>query len=195
MVFCSFETAKHDKLEFIAFNTLMNNKHRIGPGFILKIIGLLIIFCTAVYSMYFLNTRGIEKTPMAEVFGLNQQEEWRVCSKDLLSFSMDTENPKTSWKILKAQNNWRLLFNGSSEVLNPEQLKTCLQKICSLKVSKIEQKEFVNFQETLSYQFADMTSLIIRLNTAEKTLFWEGNLYQANNLIDFLAEVPRHHCK
>lgn len=173
----------------------MKNKYRVGPLFLLKIAGLLVIFCTALYSMYYLNTRGIQKTPMAELFGLNAQEEWKVCSKDLLSFSMDTKNPKTTWKILKAQNNWRLLFNGSNEVLNSEQLKPCLQKICSIKVSKVEQKDFVDFQETLSYQFTDMTSLIIRLNAEEKTIFWEGHLYRADDLIDFLAEVPSHRCK
>lgn len=144
--------------------------------------------------MYFLNTQGLQKTPVADLFSVPNQEQWNICSKELVSFSMDTENPRTSWKILKAQNNWRLLANGSSETLSHEQLDNCVKRICSLKVGKIEKKELLSFKETLSYQFVDATSLIIRLDAKEKTILWDGGLYQATDLIDFLAQVPSHHC-
>lgn len=173
----------------------MKKKYKIGPVFVAKVLLLVLMFFTAIYTMYYLNTKGLQQTPVAEIFGFNQQEEWKVCSKDLLSFSMDTENPKTSWKILKMQDSWKLLFNGSSESINADQLKTCMERICKIKVTKATSQEFVNFQESISYQFSDMTSLIIRLNAKEKTIFWDGNLYQAADLIEFLAEVPKHHCK
>ncbi|MCB0347246.1 MAG: hypothetical protein KDD37_00340 [Bdellovibrionales bacterium] len=172
----------------------MKNKQKLGVFFILKIIGLLIIFCTAIYTMYFLNTQGLQKTPIAELFNVPNQENWSICSKELVSFSMDTQNPKTSWKILKAQNDWRLLSNGSSETLSSKQLGKCIDRICRLKVGKIEKQELVTFNGALSYQYADSTSLIIRLNAKEKIILWSGGLYQASDLIDFLSEVPSHHC-
>lgn len=144
--------------------------------------------------MYFLNTQGLQKTPVAELFSAPNQEQWDICSKELVSFSMDTESPQTSWKILKAQNNWRLLANGTSETLSTGQLEKCLRQICRLKVGKIDKNELLNFKETLNYQFVDATSLIIRLDAKEKTILWDGGLYQANDLIDFLTQVPSHHC-
>lgn len=175
---------------------MKKNPYRIGPLFILKIAGLIIIFLTAVYSMYYLNTRGIEKTAFGSIFSASEnQEEWQVCSKELLSFSYDSVNPQTSWKLLKAQDHWRLLFNNSIVRLSVEQMNKCVQAVCKLKVRKRSQQEFVDFKESLNYQFIDMTSLIIRLNSTEKSVFWEGNLYDASDLIDYLAKVPGHHCK
>jgi hypothetical protein len=171
------------------------DKYRIGPFFILKVLVLLVIFATALYSMYYLNTRGLEKTAFATLFGATASEEWRLCPKELLSLSLDTKNPETSWKILKAQNDWQLLYGGKKEFLSAENVRTCIQRVCQFKVTKRAKQDFVDFQETLNYQFMDMTSLILRLNSDEKTLFWEGNLYQANDLIDYLAKIPRHHCK
>ncbi len=184
----------------------MLSKKPKNPEFYLAVKSLLLslVFAAVIYTIYYLNTHGLEKTALGELLaptsniqkqGSEVSEAWKVCRDGMYAISYFEENGKRSWKLLKKQDAWLLLYGEEKKTLSKEQMQACQKSICNLHVISTKPVDLVDFKDSLTYSFLDSSQIILRINHKKGLLMYGGKIFDAKKLIAYLREIPKTTCE